>query len=125
MAPDVLLTELRARGAVLSVRGDRIRVEAPPEVVTPELRAALVEHKPALLRLLSDTDRPGTPPPPAAFRFADSVMVFGDICAGWTPAGWAEELRRKASRCDSYRPDIAKHYRDWARDIEGRLGEQA
>jgi len=57
-----------------------------------------------------------------SFRFAGDQLDFGDVCAGWTPAGWAAELRRKADRCDQYRPDVAERFRAWAADIEARLG---
>lgn len=60
-------------------------------------------------------------PEPSKFRFAASAMEFGDVCAGWTPEGWACELRRKADRCGSCQPDMAAHYRRWASDIEARL----
>ncbi len=60
-------------------------------------------------------------PQPSKFRFAASAMEFGDVCAGWTPEGWACELRRKAERCESCQPDMAAHYRRWAEDIEGKL----
>ncbi|MCK6486241.1 MAG: hypothetical protein L6R00_19135 [Phycisphaerae bacterium] len=48
-------------------------------------------------------------------------MQFGDVCLGWEPARWASELRRKADRCEAYRPDIADYYRRWAANIESRL----
>lgn len=38
------------------------------------------------------------------------------------PPKW-EELRRKAGRCDEYRPDMARHYREWAADLEGRIAK--
>lgn len=60
--------------------------------------------------------------PTPRFRITAGELFFGDVCAGWTPAGWAVELRRKADRCDEYRPDIADYFRRWAGDIEGRLG---
>ncbi|WP_324718205.1 hypothetical protein U7230_07060 [Carboxydochorda subterranea] len=47
-----LLHALRARGIVLSAVGERLRVEAPRGLVTPELRAALTAHKAAILALL-------------------------------------------------------------------------
>jgi hypothetical protein len=58
---------------------------------------------------------------PSVFKFSSDFMDFGDICTGWTPESWANELRRKASCCDQIRPDIADHYRRWAGDIEKRL----
>lgn len=47
-----LLAELRQRGLDLAVEGDRLRYR-PREVVTPELRAAMVAHKAELLGLLA------------------------------------------------------------------------
>jgi sulfur transfer complex TusBCD TusB component (DsrH family) len=48
-----LLTETRNAGIQLEARGDRLHVEAPAGAVTPELRAALVAHKPDLLAVLA------------------------------------------------------------------------
>lgn len=47
-------------------------------------------------------------------------MQFGDVCKGWTRHAWITELRRKADRCDRYRPDMASYYRDWANALEQR-----
>jgi hypothetical protein len=44
-----LLADLRGRGAIVEVVGDRLRVDAPVGVVTAADRAALVEHKAELL----------------------------------------------------------------------------
>lgn len=52
MTADVLLTELRNRGAALTVVGDRLRVEAPVGVLSPEIRTALAAYKAELLSLL-------------------------------------------------------------------------
>ncbi len=46
-----VLERLSARGVVLVADGQRLRFR-PREAVTPDLRAALVEHKAELLRLL-------------------------------------------------------------------------
>jgi hypothetical protein len=43
-------------GIRLAIRGDRLVVDAPAGVMTPELRDALAIHKPALLRLLAGED---------------------------------------------------------------------
>lgn len=53
MSPIELLTVVRAAGIRLEVSGDRLQFDAPAGALTPDLRAALVEHKPALLALLA------------------------------------------------------------------------
>ena len=55
-APE-LLAALTAVGASIQVVDDRLRIEAPRNVVTPELRSALAEQKPALLTLLREPPR--------------------------------------------------------------------
>jgi hypothetical protein len=53
-APELLAT-LEAMGAtVQAVEVDRLRIEAPVGRLTPELRAALMAQKPALLALLRE-----------------------------------------------------------------------
>ena len=118
-----LLAELTHRGIELQVRGDRLRYR-PRSALTQELAERVRAHKAELLAILAPSERYSPPPPesPAPFNFVDGLMDFGDICAGWTPANWAAELRRKADRCDAYRPDIAGYYRRWASDIERREG---
>jgi hypothetical protein len=53
-APEVL-AELSRRGVEVTIEGDRIRFR-PQGAVTPDLRAALVEHKADLIRLLGTDD---------------------------------------------------------------------
>ena len=53
MSPDEVLRQLAERGVVLVAEGDRLRAR-PREAITPDLRNALVEHKPDLLRLLEN-----------------------------------------------------------------------
>lgn len=48
-----LLAELRGRGVRLQANGDKLHVSAPNGVVTPQLRASLVEHKTELLAILA------------------------------------------------------------------------
>jgi hypothetical protein len=57
MTLEVLLGRLAALDVKLTVRGDRLRVEAPAGALTAELRAALAEQKAALLDLLSLVSR--------------------------------------------------------------------
>ncbi|MGI6611001.1 MAG: hypothetical protein ACOX4G_10885 [Limnochordia bacterium] len=52
MTPMQLLMECRRRGIELSVNGDKLRVVAKKGTMTDELRAALQQHKAALMELL-------------------------------------------------------------------------
>ena len=58
MGPTEVLVELARLGVEVAIAGDRLRFR-PQGAVTPELRAALVEHKPDLIRLLSGDDEVG------------------------------------------------------------------
>lgn len=53
-APEVL-AELTRRGVEVMIAGDRIRFR-PQSAVTPDLRAALIEHKADVIRLLGPDD---------------------------------------------------------------------
>ena len=55
MQPTELLAELSRRGVEIAVNGDRLRFR-PQDAVTPDLRAALIEHKADLIRLLGPDD---------------------------------------------------------------------
>ena|SRR5215208_3648956 len=48
-----LLIELRERGAIIEANGDRLRIDVPEGIVTPELREALIEHKAQVLALIT------------------------------------------------------------------------
>ena len=52
MTARALLGKLRDLGVVLTAYGDRLHVDAPAGSITDHIRAALVENKPRLLRLL-------------------------------------------------------------------------
>lgn len=52
MSASALLGELRERGVQVEADGLVLRVDAPAEADTEELRSALREHKRALIRLL-------------------------------------------------------------------------
>lgn len=47
-----LLADLRRRGVLLEAEGDRISVDAPAGVIDEQLRKALTENKPAIVKLL-------------------------------------------------------------------------
>lgn len=53
MTPSILLADLYRRGVALSVKGDRIGVQAPEGVLTPAVRGALEVHKLQLLELVA------------------------------------------------------------------------
>ena len=53
MTFDNLLNECEARQIGLAARGERLHVEAPAGAITDDLRAALAEHKAAIMDLLS------------------------------------------------------------------------
>jgi tubulysin polyketide synthase-like protein len=81
MTPDALLAELRARGVELTADGDALCYRGPKGSVTPELRALLVEQKPALLRLL--TPRPTVTDPALNYR----VAAFQAQVERWATTG--------------------------------------
>jgi hypothetical protein len=74
------LEDLRARGVAVRAVGDRLRVEAPPGVLTAAVVARLREEKPALLRFLA-------PPTPADPEVARRLVAFTSQLEAWTAAG--------------------------------------
>ncbi len=52
MSAAALVAELRSAGVVLAVEGERLRVNAPRGVLTPEQRAAIATEKDAVMALL-------------------------------------------------------------------------
>jgi len=56
-AARALLRTLRRQGVVLVARGDRLRVDAPAGIATPETREALAATKPDVLATLAAEDR--------------------------------------------------------------------
>jgi len=127
---DQLLNELHRRGISLALNGDRLRVSAPRGTLSAAIRDELAKHKPDLLRALranaATTDQPfaGIGKERVRIvgdvRYVDGSMDFGDVCWGWSPHAWITELRRKADRCDRYRPDMATYFRAWADALEAR-----
>jgi hypothetical protein len=74
-----------ARGGVtLSLHGDRLRYRSPAGALTPDLRAAVTEHKPALIHILSTS--PDSP-------------EYGEALVGVMAAlGWGR-VERRPRRC--------------------------
>jgi len=82
-----LVDDLTRRGVMLSAIGDRLRVNAPRGVVTPDIRAALTEHKRALLLLLAG-QRPGS-------RWRESET--GYLAPDDLPESWREWFEERAA----------------------------
>jgi hypothetical protein len=83
--PADLLEFCRSIDVRLSVVGDRLAYNAPPGLMTAELRSALAAHKPALLALLtgeSPSDGPAEPAKPAF----DPSERWGPALADAAPA---------------------------------------
>lgn len=110
-----ILMAARQAGLVLWFERDRMLVRGPKRA-EPVVRT-LARHKADILAAWRSgrLDRRKL-----AFRYCDDLRP-GDVCPGWEPDAWAAELRRKAQRCRKYRPDIARLYETWARDIDRRL----
>ncbi|HEY0603110.1 MAG TPA: condensation domain-containing protein, partial [Herpetosiphonaceae bacterium] len=73
-----LLTSLRQLNIDLWVEDDRLRFRAPPGALTPDLRAALADHKAevmAFLKLVQDTAQQSAPIP---LSFAQQRLWFLD-----------------------------------------------
>jgi hypothetical protein len=78
---------LESLGVKLSLSGDKLVVDAPANVVTPEVRTALAIHKPALLALLAcgpPRARPDSPIPCSDTEASDAE-ARSVIAAGPTP----------------------------------------
>ena len=58
---DELLVLLQGRGIRVRVEDGALKYSAPQGALTPEIRAALVHHKPALLAMLRGSDEPDSP----------------------------------------------------------------
>jgi hypothetical protein len=74
-APAELLTDLTARGVLLSVVAGRLRVEAAAGVLTEADRLALAQHKPGLLALLAEA------PPAATWDQAQADALVAEVVA--------------------------------------------
>jgi len=52
MTPDALLDKLERLNVKVTINGDKLRLEAPAGVLTPEMKEAIRQYKPALIALL-------------------------------------------------------------------------
>ena len=137
MTPSGLLAELRTREVQLASQGNRLRIDAPKGVLTPELRQWLAEHKEGLLRLTPADENPqGQQPTPWAHREGEGVgippisdatvqhpegepVVETDLAAYLVDALAAQPVGRKA------KPKEREWLAEYARAIVHRYGPPA
>lgn len=107
--PTALLAELARCGVRLAAEGDRLRYEAPPGIMTPELLQELRQHKPVIMGLLQGAEadagpdwRPGLGESwPAAWNDGRCVRCNG---RRWR---WShDEARWMCATCGVTDPDL-------------------
>jgi len=104
MTAQAILESPRVLGARVSLVGDRLRVELPAGVLTPDLRQELIEHKAELVRLLQPAP---DLPPPVCDRCGGAVFWQSVAYSPWTCA-----------RC--YPPDTWRIVARWSSPEAGR-----
>ena len=82
MTVDDLLTELSRLSVKITINGDRLHIDAPAGVLTPQLRAALAEHKPLLLQRLTS---------PAWVMDPSSELLQIPLSLNLPPSAWLAE----------------------------------
>ncbi len=103
MTAKAVLKHLRSFGARVSVVGDRIHVEAPVGILTPDLKAALAENKPALLKLLRPFSAPvvlgSDGEDPLDYRFNPLTGAWTNEPNWWTHPAQAREICKERMSC--------------------------
>ncbi len=75
MSLSEFLAQLHELGIPLWCQNNRLHFEAPPEAMTPELRAELVRRKPALLEILGEDQRLHGPDPLGPASVEDRAQI--------------------------------------------------
>ena len=113
MNASALISDARQRGIRLGVSGDRLRVEAPRNTLTPELRAALVQHKQEIIDALDVAIRPDTE------EYADWNSV-PDPSTATEPFGQKDMNDIKAGRAVCIWLGIVQEWAWWVRGEKER-----
>jgi hypothetical protein len=93
-ALDAAGVKLGFRPAVDDPAGFKLKVDAPSGALTPELRAALVEHRVSLLVALAGKAESATPPAPGPSPWPPRPT---QLHAGHWPHEWRERWGRRAN----------------------------
>ena len=98
MSASALLSELRAAGVTLAATGDRLKIEAAPGIITPELTARLRAFKPELLAILAGDDSEPSQDLPLLAALVEFDALIGRLC---DLRGYDDETRgiMRATRC--------------------------
>ncbi len=120
MTATELVDELRRHGATLTVRRDRLCIDAPVGVVTPSLKATLADRKHEILELLrgyeqADSNPDGSSQQGRGARSSAEPSSF-DVPDGWDRAAWIDRLRFLARICINPRRKL--ELEQWAEGLE-------
>jgi len=80
-----LLADLRSKGVILTVKGDRLAYDAPAGTMTPDLLATIKAHKPAIVAALTTKPSEHTWREDSHGRlwFPDGIVYAPTITGGW------------------------------------------
>ena len=100
MTAQAILNCLRSLGASVSLAGNKLRVEAPAGVLTPDLRQELIEHKAELVRLLRPYSPPVLPgPDPLDYRRDPLTGAWLHDPGWWRGPAQAPEIHEERAPC--------------------------
>ena len=89
------LSRLRKSGVELKIEGDRLRINAPEGILTPTLKAELIDRKEEIIEFLNSA-RSGNQSL-TSILFARTAMVFGSVGTGQLCVQYARrhKIKRK------------------------------
>jgi hypothetical protein len=85
MQAQIVLAELRGLGVNLSVDQQRLRLKAPPGVLTEEVKATITTEKPTIIALLQQEYR--------RLRYRQQPVIRTHSEAGDAQVDWSDEVQ--------------------------------